>query len=212
MRTSQGRRWDRSRRGLTLAELLVAMGVLSVLGSGVFMVYASVTNLHRQKIWRLAPYDEATRAADRLADELQEAMLILDHQAEWIVVVMPVKDENGDYVLTEGEDGYVLDQGERVAFYLSDETGAVDAQGDVLWKATAVPGESVFTPLIKIAENIHPELSPTDPETGAPRPMFKYWPDEVRLDGVEIWVTATAEVQGEMKTQVAHTETYLRNK
>lgn len=203
--------WTR-RRGLTLPELMVAMGVMGVLAFGTSTIYFSVLKIHNQQIWRFPPYDEATAAVKRVTDELREAMLIEEHGADYIVFVLPLKDENHENVLTLGEDGYYLTPGERVAFYLSDETGQMDAEGNCLWKAVKAPGASEFVPRVKIADNIHPELNPTDPDTGQPRDMFKYWPDDVRLWGVEVWMTSTAEVHGETRVQTAHSEVYLRNK
>ena len=201
----------RRSRGFTLAELLIAVGIMGILAYGSSMIYFSVLNIYNEHIWRLPPYDEATAAAERLSEELQGAMLIHSYGVEAIIVIMPQKDANGDNVLTLGENGYYLTQGDYLAFYLSDETGAVGTQGNCLWKAIQRPGETSFTPRIKIASNIHPELNPTDPDTGLPRPMFKYWPDEVRLWGVELWVTSTGTVHDQPRTQTAHCEAYLRN-
>ncbi len=200
------------RRGFTLAELLVAMGVIGILAYGTSMIYFSVLNIYNRQIWRFPPYDAATAAVQRVSNELRGAMLIEDHGPNYIVFLLPLQDANHENILTLGEDGYYLSPGDRVAFYLSDETGALDAEGHCLWKAVKHPGETSFTPRIKIADNIHPELNPVDPATGQPRPLFKYWPDEVRLWGVEVWMTSTAVVHGQARTQTAHSEAYLRNK
>jgi hypothetical protein len=69
----------------------------------------------------------------------------------------------------------------------------------------------MFTPKKKLADNVHPELNPTDPNTGQPKPMFTYYPDETRLYGVEMLITATSRVYGHEQTQTADTEVYLRN-
>jgi hypothetical protein len=41
--------------------------------------------------------------------------------------------------------------------------------------------------------------------------MFKYWPDDNHLWGVEVWMTSTSTVYGELRTQTAHSQIYLRN-
>lgn len=205
------REMSRSRRAFTLPELLVVMGVMGILAYTISLIYFSVLKVHRDYAWSLPPYDNATRAVERLTTELRHAMLIDTYTSDSIVVIMPAKDSNRDNVLTLGPDGYVLSQGDRVAFYLSNQTGALGAEGNCLWKAVKGPSDAIFRPRVKIAEDIHPELNPTDPDTGSPRPIFKYWPDEIRLWGVEIWVTSTASVSGQTRTQTAHSESYLRN-
>jgi hypothetical protein len=191
---------------------MVAVGVMGILAYGTSMIYFSVLKIYNQQIWRIPPYDAATAAVKRVADEMRDAMLIVDHGHSYIVFVVPLKNADRDNVLTLGPDGYDLTQGDTVAFYLSDATGSLDAQGTCLWKAVQSPGEESFTPRVKIADNIHPELNPTDPDTGEPRAMFKYWPDDVRLWGVEVWMTSTAQVHGQTNTQTAHSESYLRNR
>ncbi len=200
------------RRGFTLPELMVAAGVMGILAYGTSMIYFSVLKIYNQQIWRLPPYDAATAAVKRVADEMRDAMLIEEHGENYIIFVTPLKDTNRENVLTLGADGYHLTQGDAVMFYLSDATGAVGVEGNCLWKAVKSPGDESFAPRIKIADNIHPELNPADPATEQPRAMFKYWPDDVRLWGVEVWMTSTAAVHGQTKTQTAHSESYLRNR
>jgi len=199
------------KRGFTLPELLVAMAVMGVMAWTVSLIYFSVLGVYSKNMWRLRPYDEATRAVERVSEEVREAMVINTFGTQSLVVIMPDKDNNRDNVLVDAGDGFVLAQGDWVAYYLSDETGGFDAQGHCLWKTVKSAGASDYVRRVKIAEDIHPELNPVDPATGQPRPMFKYWPDEVRLWGVEMWITSTSEVRGELKPQTAHTECYLRN-
>jgi len=202
---------DRTRQGFTLPELLVAMGIMSVLAYGISTIYFSTLFLYNDQIWQLPPYDAATAAVKRATQELMGAMLIDTHTATSIEVIMPLKDANHDNVLTLGAQGYQLNQGDRVTYYLSDATGSLAATGYCLWKAVKPQGAVAFTPRVKIADNIHPELNPVDPTTGLPYQMFRYWPDDVRLWGVEIWMTSTTSVHGQTKVRTAHSEVYLRN-
>lgn len=200
------------RGGVTLVELLIAMVVMGVVFYSISMIYFSTYNIYVSRVWQLPPYDDATAAVKRMQQELRGAMLIHDHSAEALVAVEPLKDSNFDNVLVQQEDGtYALVFGEMMAFYLSDETGAFDATGDILWKAVKAPGDEVFTPRVIIARNIHPELNPIDPATNLPRPMFKYYPDDLHLWGVEVWMTSTNTKQGQELTQTAHSQIYLRN-
>ncbi len=202
----------RCRRGATLVELMVAMGLMGILCYSISMIYFSVLNIYNKQIWKLPPYDAATAAVKRVSDELREAMQIVSHGSTYLVVLMPQKTSDRENVLTLGADGnYHLSPGDYVLYYLSDDTGSVDATGNCLWKAIMPQGAVQFTPKVKIADSIHPELNPTNPDTGSPHAMFKYWPDEVRLWGVETWMTSTEVVHGQSKTQSAHSESYLRN-
>jgi len=197
--------------GFTLAEVLVAAGLMGMLAYATSTIYFSVLRIHEDSVWRLVPYDEATAAVQRVSDDLREAMLIEYCGPDYIVAVVPQKDANGDYLLTLGDDGYTLTQGDRIVFFLSDETGALGADGNCLWRGIRPQGQADFTRSIKIADDIHPEFNPPDPDTGQPRSMFIYWPDDTRLWGVEIWMTSTTVVRGETKTQTGHSEVYLRN-
>ncbi|HUT74117.1 MAG TPA: type II secretion system protein [Armatimonadota bacterium] len=199
------------RSGFTLPELLVAMLVMGILAWTVSLIYFSVLGVYNKNLWRLRPYDEATKAVERVAKEIREAMVIDTYGSQALIVIMPQKDASRDNVLVDSGSGLALSQGDWVAFYLSDQTGALDASGHYLWKAVKAQGTTTWVPRVMIADSIHPELNPTDPATGLPRPMFKYWPDEVRLYGVEMWITSVSEVRGELKPQTAHTECYLRN-
>jgi len=205
-------RTRRGMRGFTLPELLVAMAVMGVLAWTVSLIYFSVLSVYNKNMWKLRPYDEATKAVERVAKEMRGAMLIDTAGATSMIAVMPEKDASRDNVLIDDGTGQLaLSQGDWVAFYLSNSTGSIGATGHCLWMAVKPKGGAAFVPKVKIAEDVHPELNPTDPATGLPRPMFTYWPDVTRLWGVEMWITSTSIVHGQLQPQTAHTECYLRN-
>jgi prepilin-type N-terminal cleavage/methylation domain-containing protein len=209
------KRWrERSKHGFTLPELLVAMSVMAGLAWAVSLVYFSVLGVYNANMWRLRPYDEATKAVERIAKEVRGAMLVDSGTitATSFSVVLPEKDASRDNVLVDAGGGQLaLSQGDWVRFYLSDDSGALDAAGTCLWMAVRAKGTSDFVPKVKIAEDIHPELNPADPATGYPRPMFTYWPDVNHLWGVEMWITSTSTVRGQPQAQTAHSECFLRN-
>jgi len=211
MRLSKRYLRKRSSRGLTLIELLISISILGGLMFSLSMIYFSCLKVYLRSAWKLPPYDEATMSVQEMSRHLKEAMLIESYGPQWLIVAIPRKDANGDNVLVSDGEHFSLVAGRRLAFYISDETGSFDAEGDCLWMAIQEEGAEGFTPRKLVGENIHPELNPTDPDTGLVRPMFTYWPDETRLWGVEMWVTSTSTVHGEQQTQTAHSETYLRN-
>jgi hypothetical protein len=204
-RTGQG--------GVTLAELLIALAVMGAVFYSISLIYFSTYHVYIDRVWQLPPYDDATAAIKRMQQEMREAMLVPDHSADVLVAIQPLKDSSFDNVLVQQPDGTLtLQFGDMVAFYLSDETGALDATGNVLWKAVKAPADASFTPRVIIARNIHPELNPEDPNNpGLPRPMFKYYPDDNYVWGVEVWMTSTNTVHHEELTQTAHSQIYMRN-
>jgi hypothetical protein len=196
---------------MTLVELLVSMSILAGLLFGLSMIYFSCLKIHLQTAWKLPPYDEATMAVSEMTRHMQEGMLIEGFGTDWLIAAIPRKDANRDFVLVSDGDSLSVVAGRRIAFYLSDDSGSMSTDGNTLWMAIKEEGAESFTPRKKIAENIHPELNPINPQTGQVRPMFRYWPDETRLWGVEMWITSTAQVYGQQQTQTSHSEVYLRN-
>jgi len=199
------------RQGVTLIELLLAMSIFSVLMIAVSIIYFSCLNVYLRAAWKLPPYDEATMGVNEMSRRLRDGMLIDAFAADWLVVILPRKDANKDNVLISVDGQLSLVAGNKLKFYLSDSSGDLNTTGNYLWMAEAPEGTNTFTPKKKIAENIHPELNPTDPATGDPQPLFRYYPDETRLWGVEMVLTSTSNVHGELRTQTADTEVYLRN-
>lgn len=199
------------KRGFTLPELLVAMAVMGALAWTISMIYFSVLSIYNRNMWKLRPYDEATKAVERITDEAREAMIIQTDTPGELRMVLPEKDANRDNVLVSTSLGLALSQGDVVVIYMSDQTGAYGAAGHCLWKGVQPKGTIELVPKVMIADDIHPELNPVNPATGQPRPLFKYWPDTRHLWGVEMWITSTALVRGHVQTQTAHGESYLRN-
>jgi prepilin-type N-terminal cleavage/methylation domain-containing protein len=200
-------------RGFTIIELIVSMSILAILLFGLSMIYFSSYRVYLRTAWKLPPFDAATLATESMTRELRGAMLIDSFGSNWLVAVMPRKDNNRDNIIYADPNGGSLSLviGDEIRFYMSNSTGSLDADGNCLWMAVKPYGQSMFTPKKKLADNIHPELNPTDPNTGQPKPMFTYYPDETRLYGVEMLITATSRVYGHEQTQSADTEVYLRN-
>jgi prepilin-type N-terminal cleavage/methylation domain-containing protein len=210
-RVVAGRASFRPGRGVTLIELLVAMVAAGFITYSIGLIYFSTLNIYNRYIWKLPPYDSATAAVQRINKDLRGAMLVSGSQSEALVAILPKRDANRENVLTHDSKGIHLVQGDMIAFYLSDATGSLDATGTCLWEAQKKVGASSFAPKVKIADDVRPDLNPADSSTGLTRPMFKYWPDDVRLWGVEVWVTSVQTVHGQTKAQTAHSEAFLRN-
>jgi hypothetical protein len=207
------------RAGTTLIELVVCMVMLAGLMFAISMIYFSCLKVNQRAAWKLPPYDAATLSVEDMTRRLREAMLIDSYGNNWLIVVMPRKDSNHDNLLTLTSGTLSLTAGDMYCFYLTDANGTLnfDADGNVtstgnyLWLAIKPYGATSFSPHKLIGENIHPELNPTDPDTGQPQAMFRYYPDEVRLWGVAMCVTSISVVHGQSRSQTASSEVYLRN-
>ncbi len=202
---------NKKNAGFTLIELIVSMSVMSLLTFGLSMIYFSCLKTYQNSYWKMPPYDEATVATQEIAQKLQGAMLIDSFGTDWLIAVMPQLDANRDIVLDNDDGDLSMTAGNKLFFYLSDESGSMTTQGNMLWMAVKEAGAEEFVPKKQIAENVHPELNPIDPATGEVRPMFRYWPNADHLWGVEMWITSTTNVHGELRPQTAYSEVYLRN-
>jgi len=195
------------------------MVMLAGLMFAISMIYFSCLKVNQRAAWKLPPYDAATLSVEDMTRRLREAMLINAFGDNWLIVTMPRKDSSRENVLTLTDGTLSLAAGDKYCFYLSnadgtltfDVDGNVTSSGTNLWLAIQRYGETDFTPYKLIAENVHPELNPTDADTGLTQAMFKYYPDEVRLWGVAMCVTSVSVVHGQSLPQTATSEVYLRN-
>ena len=197
--------------GFSLVETLFATAIVIGLLIVVSIIYFACLRTYLRNYWQLPPYDTATRSVDELTNTMRKAMLVEQSSANTIVVVLPKTNSQGENILElDGEDMHLV-MGDQVMFYLSNESGTIGTSGHCLWKAVKPLGMTSFTPRRQIAEDIYPEHNPTDPSTCQPKSMFKYWPDDTRLWGIEITITAIASQQGQHSYQTAVGEIYLRN-
>jgi len=211
MQTRYHSRSRRSRAGVTLPELLIVMVTFTVVMGAVFVLHLQSLRTWYRAHAEATAEERAAWAVEQMSWDLRLAMRVDEAQPTWIVVTLPLQDDNHDNVITVQDCIPRLSNGDQVMFYLSDDTGSLGAQGHCLWKAVKPVGGSHFLPRKKIAEGIYPQENPIDPDTGQPRPMFVYWPDMLHSRGVEMTVTAIHKGGPHTYQRTEIAEAYLRN-
>jgi prepilin-type N-terminal cleavage/methylation domain-containing protein len=199
------------RAGLTLPELMVVMVTFSVVMGAVFALYLQSLRTWYRTNAETAAEERAAWAVDQMSWDLREALRVDDAFPTRITFTMPLQDSNHRNVITVVDGTPRLSNGNQIMFYLSNESGSVNGEGNYLWKAVKPVGGSQFVPRKKIAEGIHPENNPVDPDTGQPTAMFIYWPDVLHTKGVQMAVTATAKGGPHTYQRTEISEAYLRN-
>jgi hypothetical protein len=194
-----------------LAELMVVMVAFVVITAAIFGLYLQCLRIWYRSDAEATAEQRAAWAVDQMSWDLRSALRVDEALPTRLTFTMPLQDANHDNVITIVDDVPRLSNGDMIMFYLSDESGSLTTEGNCLWKAVKPVGADSFQPRKKIAEDIYPELNPTDPGTGEPLPMFVYWPDALHTKGVQMAVTA--QVKGGphtyQRTEIA--EAYLRN-
>ena len=121
----------RRRLGLTLVELLIS----SVLSLTVLILIVLLVSTTGQLWYRVSAEISATEALSRVVSQisptLRSAIRVNTTQSDSskVTVVLPKVDTTtGDYLVP-------LTDGDTVAFYLSDTTGALGTQGTFLWRS-----------------------------------------------------------------------------
>ena len=191
----QSRRRSPRGRGVTLPEVLTAVMVLAVVVGSIGAIYSQA-----MRAWYLGASEtyaqqKATWVIQRMAPDLHQALSVTPaappNESMYVVVQVPAKSYDsgeGVYLNQLAVDGLgdpYLVPGNYIIYYRGDEHGALDADGDRLWRKVAQPDGTVVKQQ-EIADNIVD--NPND-DTGSPIPMFVYWPDVYRLRSVEITVT-----------------------
>ncbi|HIE50686.1 MAG TPA: hypothetical protein EYP85_02915 [Armatimonadetes bacterium] len=120
---------NRKGRGVTLVELLVALGLVALVLASVVSIYAFSLRTFQVVRAESVATDEAHFAAMYLRRRLINALEITTAESQRLAFVVPVKDPDTGLFVTP------LTAGDEYTVYLSDETGSLAASGPVLWMA-----------------------------------------------------------------------------
>lgn len=128
----------KTRRGITLIEMLIAMSVLSVVLLAVLNVLNFSKSAWNNQVGRSEAISEANLAVEMMSKEIGNAVSYQtdSNNAPSIFILPANTDANGNYVpaLQSGSLGYAA--GTPVQFYLSDKNGTAST-GTTLWRQTS---------------------------------------------------------------------------
>jgi len=120
------------RRGVTIAEALVAMFVLALLSIGVCGLYVESLKMYNEGVHRTSAQQRASFAVQLMLSEIQEATNV-DYPGPWVIVfTMP---EKQDGLVVVDPETYTVVPGYQVAYYLSDSSGYYYREGPYIWRA-----------------------------------------------------------------------------
>jgi len=207
-----------STRGVTLAEILAALLVFSVIVGSVSAIYT--TAMRTWYIGAAENYAEqkASLAVQRMVPDLQQGVSVTEASAPYdaicIAIRLPAKTyDSGEGVYlnqlgTDGEGKPYLVEGDYAVYYRGDEYGNISLTGDRVWRRVVRASDGATLRQQELADHV---IDNPDDGTGTPMPMFIYWPDIYRLRSVEVTVTVQEEYGHRTATKTMNGEIALRN-
>lgn len=135
----------KSRRGVTLIEMLIAMSVVSVVLIAVLNVFNSSQRLWNNQVSRSRAILEANDAMEAMCKEIGNAVNAQnDLNGTPSIFVMPAnKDAGGNYVPASSGGTVAYGSGVPIQFFLADKNGTVKVgigANKYLWRQTAQSG------------------------------------------------------------------------
>jgi len=205
-----------SQAGFTLAEALTVTIIFGLIVVSVSTIYMAALRAYRRGEPANSAERKAAWAVARMVPDFQQAIAVIPasppNDATAIAVRVPDKVWNAtdqthyNHVsLTGGGDLYLV-PGDLVYYYRGNDAGAMDATGSKLWRAVVHDDGSLGTKLV-VADN----LANNPLKGGAPKPMFIYWPDVVRLRSVEVTITVQERAGAQVANSTMVSEVCLRN-
>jgi len=205
----------RGRGGFTLPEALTVTIVLAILIVAVSTIYMAAVRAYRRGEPANSAEREASWAVRRMLPDFQQAIAIIpeDPPNDRTAVKMRIPDRVWDatdkahynHVAVNGSD-LTLVPGDMVYFYRGNSAGAMDATGSMLWRAV-VHADGSAGKKYQVADN----LVDNPLKGGAPKPMFIYWPDVVRLRSVEMTITVQERAGSQVANSTMVSEVCFRN-
>ncbi|MCJ7751122.1 MAG: hypothetical protein MUQ65_08520 [Armatimonadetes bacterium] len=208
----------RSTRGVTLAEILAAMLVFSVIVGSVSAIYT--TAMRTWYIGAAENYAEqkASLAVHRMVPDLQQGLSVTEASSPYneicIAIRLPAKTyDSGEGVYlnqlgTDAEGKAYLVEGDYAVYYRGNESGNISLTGDRIWRRVVRGSDGATLRQQELADHV---VDNPDDGTGTPMPMFIYWPDIYRLRSVEVTVTVQEEYGHRTATKTMNGEIALRN-
>lgn len=133
---------NRPSPGFTLVELLVATSVTAVLLTGICGIYSFVAKESLRQQGESTVQIASTQACSKLADYISQAIGVVVATRfttnDTIAVNLPLDKSGSMYVPYWSNATLQYRGGNWLLFYLSDTTGSIASQGNILWAATVM--------------------------------------------------------------------------
>ncbi len=126
------------RRGITLAEALLAMCLLAILSVGVCGLYIQSLRLYNEGVHQVSAQQRAALAVQIMLGEIQEAINV-DYPGPYVIVFTVPYKQDGACLIDPAT--YTIQPGKQVAYYLSDRTGYYYRDGPYIWRAERPMGQ-----------------------------------------------------------------------
>lgn len=208
-----------ARMGFTLAEVLTAAMILSVVIGSVSQIYTGSLRAWYRGTSENLSQQKASWVVQRMAPDLREGISVTPGTAPfdscYIAIRLPDKTYDStnqtyrNHIDVNGLGEPYLVPGNFAVFYRGDAEGNLDLHGAKIWRRLVSPAGEVLKQY-EIADNVVD--NPIDPTTGEPRTNFRYWPDVYRLSSVEVTVTIQEKAGSKKSSTTMTGELALRNR
>lgn len=136
------------RSGFTLTELMISILVLLIIVPILGMIISNYFNLYQEYFARINLNTRLPEVQRTMFIDLSNASRFVVTDLDAIAFRVPSVDEGGDPEMPFDRDGILL------AYYLSDDSGNPDVDGNVLWLAKAEEGSWDLQPLRAVASSV----------------------------------------------------------
>lgn len=136
--------------GFTLVELMIAGTVSALVLTSICGIYFAVARDWERGKGEADALMATSTACSRSGDYISQAMSAYPYtrftENDTLILTMPLDTAYGSYVPTWVDGKLQTQSGDRLVFYLSDSTGSISRNGDILWKGTLNCWTYVVTP------------------------------------------------------------------
>jgi prepilin-type N-terminal cleavage/methylation domain-containing protein len=141
----------RPRYGFTLIEMLATMTIMTLVLVVIADIYITAATRWSKLAAQSASRQYSALALERMGQEIRTAMSFqvdtVNSNTVYTLTFPNAVDASGSYVPVSSGSGLAYQAGGRTRYYLSNISGGLNATGgQILWRATAPAGSTVYTP------------------------------------------------------------------
>lgn len=192
----------RCQKGLTLVEALIALAVAGLLVATLLMVYVQGTRGFTHLQTQALTERMVETALMEIESACRQAMFAEVKNGRLILTFPRDKDAYGKPVPVKKKEAPTYQPGERMIYYLSDMSGALNRRGNILWRGVVANNGAV-----------QPDPSWSLLGNGQARimPITEFTPSvQVESAGIVVTLTVRSTIQtGEDQYETKRTRTFL---